>query len=310
MNPASVITLMVVYLCGQYAFAAPKDAVQDTNKSDDSDELLELKFGEHKSVNLPPPEFTIEWEPATGMAAGEFRDVSGYLLTSRYLRRALLRHWEEAIYPRTMDSTIDDLELWVSGWPEQGSVLVKFIAWGFRLAIDRWEGDAGYRYGRFYFRWNNVRRGFFELRQRTGTPHLLHPAPVGDSPAEVDVDGGPGAMHWSFHCATVGITFWQYRPFFLVILKAMIDVAEGGVENEDTWSSNAIIADGGQIDFYRPDTAPQMAFQNGVWILMMSVMITLPLKFNPPRYTAMRVTVLHDAYPGVEIRSSLVVPQL
>ena len=261
-------------------------------------------FGTNSSshgLHFPPPNFNVQWEPATGAAAGEYNYITAFSLSADYLSQALLQPWEEPIRPQTVRSQGGDLELWVSGIPEGSMVLVKLTAYGFRFAMNGWEGPFGYRYGRYYFLWNGVRRGFFEMRRPTPATGIASRTVLNDSSLE-SLSGNDLDAHYIFHDFVAPASFPNDRSYFLIIILTIINVAENDIDQRDSFSGTTIWANGAKITFdsLMPDPYQhQGRFSNRCWIYLLRHMAALPFRYDPPRDMLTMSTVAFQRPEGL-----------
>ena len=174
------------------------------------------------------------------------------------------------------------------------------MGWGIHLIVASCSGGLGGRYGRYYFTWQNERRGFFELRRQPTAIARSSSLESNNHSLEIGPNEGLEQSPWSFqYIQKPDATFPDYRSWFFVILDAMTSVAEGIVLNEDSWSGGTLALGGGRITFWHPVAAPsQIRFQNIVWLATLGTLLDLPLTLDPPVYAATRLNILHTATPG------------
>ena len=292
MNNTTVTTFILLCCLAQ---SAPIDPVQELLPIKDVGPLKDAPLG------FPPPEFDIEWEPATGPEAGQFDVTSGFFLMMHFLTRALLRPWSEVINARKTNSY--NIELYVSGYPERSAgsgapVLVSHVGWGFQRAFTEWEANNGYTFGRYYFLWNNERRGFLEMRRAPQAAVADSIPAVKDDFPPVEV---PGKPKWVFEdAADDNIPFPNYRSWYLTILNAMIIVAQSNIDRQDIWAGLRLSYAGGSVEFIRAPMADIRPFPNGIWIHMLTRLIPLPTKYDPPRYVLRRMHILRNTEHGLQ----------
>ena len=145
------------------------------------------------NLRILPIDVDIEWEAATGMAAGAFSDVYGWKLSLDYICRVALAYpvTEEPMTPRTLSSQTGDFEIYVSGLPEGRLVNVGLVLKGFIDALWQMGVNARYEFGRWYLLLDNERRGFIEYREiprrQVNGSAVQAPPPLSTTPSLQDV---------------------------------------------------------------------------------------------------------------------------
>lgn len=322
------LTVTLAYICtlfhGLPAAAAP--FYDDSGGPDGAGRSLGSNIS-NRSLQYPPPNFSIQWEPATGVDAGRYNDRLGFLLSADYLSQTLLKPWDEAIQPRTMRSSRGNLELSVSGFPAGDIVPIKFVAYGFRLALEGWENPDAYQYGRYYFLWNNVRRGFIEIRKlrqstsshssyigRNLSPELSpsqasnhtllafrNHSSLGKSTLDSCSIPEENELSPGFRDSFSERTFPSYRSYFLIILHLIIVVAEKDIDGKDSFGGMTLYSNGAKVAFESampPPYEDRGNFKNNCWMVLLRHLIFLPLRMNPPRYLVTKSVMTYQLSQG------------
>ena len=228
----------------------------------------------------------LDWEPATGMAAGTFDEVDGWTLTIDFFARVRLAYpeMEEVMPARSLRQ--GGLEIYASGEPGGRLVGVKFVEMAFHLILQRLGSTQQYNFGKFYIRYNGNRRGFIEFREpqdgiASSADNSSFSSERTPNPSNVEYRDQIGSQHFA-------TTSFFYIPFIPLLFNAAIneldlDAPRGFVLRPSNVQAGFIFQKLGSQDFKWRDVLPLAVHLSRV-----------PLGFNPRRFVNVKTTVYDD----------------